>query len=198
MDAKNLLNKPEKSKNRKNLGGFLDKEFIKVLVVSAAIVVFVKFFIIQPFSVHGQSMEPNFYEKEHLIVDEISYRFREPERGETIVFRNPRNIKEYYIKRIIGLPGETVNLKDGIITIYNQDNPGGFKLEENYLPAGLKTTGNIYTALNAEEFFVLGDNRLKSLDSRYWGNLDKKYFIGKVWARYWPISEVGVIKSPNY
>ena len=175
-------------------------ELIKVVAVSLAIIIPVRYYLIQPFYVKGASMEPNFYDKEYLIIDEISYRFHEPVRGDIIVFRYPRNPEEYFIKRVIALPGEKAQIKDGSAYIYNQANPQGLKLEETYLPAGDKTYGlneEIIT-LGANEYYVLGDNRNSSKDSRSFGPVDKKLITGRVLLRGWPFGRINVFSAPEY
>jgi signal peptidase I len=94
-------------------------ELVQVLLISLAIVLPVRYFLVQPFSVKGASMEPNFYEREYLIIDALSYRLRHPVRGEIVVFRPPNDRHDYYIKRVIGLPGETVEIMNGKVKIYN-------------------------------------------------------------------------------
>ena len=175
-------------------------ELIKVVVVSLAIIIPVRYYLIQPFYVKGASMEPNFYDKEYLIIDEISYRFHEPARGDIIVFRYPRNQEEYFIKRVIGLPGEKVQIKDGFVYIYNQANPQGLKLEETYLPANDKTYGlNEETVtLSASEYYVIGDNRNSSKDSRSFGPVAKKLIIGRVLLRGWPFDRINIFSAPQY
>lgn len=175
-------------------------ELIKVVAISLAIIIPVRYYLIQPFYVKGASMEPNFYDKEYLIIDEISYRFHTPERGDIIVFKYPRNQEEYFIKRIIGLPGEKVQIKDGSAYVYNQDNPLGVKLEEPYLSAGDKTYGlneEIIT-LSSSEYYVLGDNRNSSKDSRSFGPVDKKLITGRVLLRGWPFNKIDVFSAPAY
>lgn len=198
MEHKNTKKCSTGQKKGRFLKGSFDLELIKVIIVSVVIVAFIKLFLIQPFLVHGQSMEPNFYENERLIVDEVSYRFKDPERGEVIVFKNPNNTKEYYIKRIIGLPKETISIKNGRVAIYNKDHSDGFELDEKYLPNSLYTSGDIFATLGEDEFFVLGDNRPRSSDSRNWGILDRDLFIGRVWVIFWPFNKIGIIKSPSY
>ncbi len=144
-------------------------------------------------------MEPNFYDKEYLIIDEITYRFHEPQRGDIIVFRYPRNPQEYFIKRLIGLPGETIQIKDGHVYIFNKDNPGGFMLSEDYLPDNNETEGSgEKIKLGENEYFVLGDNRRASKDSRYFGPLDRSFITGRVFFRGWPFDRLQVFHSPIY
>lgn len=175
-------------------------ELIKIVVVSLVIIIPVRYYLIQPFYVKGASMEPSFYDKEYLIIDEVSFRFKEPERGEIIVFKYPVNPNEYFIKRVIGLPGEKVGIKDGFVYIYNQNNPEGLRLEENYLPENGKTYGlNEEDAiLGLNEYYVLGDNRNFSKDSRSFGPVDKKMVIGRVLFRGWPLERAGIFSVPEY
>ncbi|MFA5248138.1 MAG: signal peptidase I [Patescibacteria group bacterium] len=176
-------------------------ELVKVVAISLAIIIPVRYLLVQPFYVKGASMEPNFHDNEYLIIDEISYRFNQPQRGEIIVFRYPRDPQEYFIKRVIGLPGEKVEVKDGQVFIYNQDNIDGFALEEDYLPEGLKTYGNFVSGpveLGTNEYFVLGDNRNSSKDSRVFGSVDRSFITGRVALRGWPIKKFGVFKTPQY
>jgi signal peptidase I len=172
-------------------------EFLKVVVISLLIILPIRYFIIQPFYVKGASMEPTFHDHEYLIIDEISYRFNRPERGEVVVFRYPQNPQEYFIKRIIALPKEKVELIDGDIFIYNNDNPDGFKLDESlYLAENVKTynTEDENIILGEDEYFVLGDNRYASKDSRTFGPLNKSFITGRVLLRGWPFSRFTVFK----
>lgn len=175
-------------------------ELVKVVVVSLAIIIPVRYYLIQPFYVKGASMEPNFYDKEYLIIDEISFRLKNPERGDIVVFKYPRNHEEYFIKRIIGLPGEKVQIKNGVVYIYNEKNPEGLKLEESYLSENDKTYGlnEESVALSLNEYYVLGDNRNFSKDSRSFGAVDEKLIIGRVLLRGWPFSRVHIFSAPEY
>ena len=140
-------------------------------------------------------MEPNFHNGDYLIVDEISYRFQTPQRGDVIVFKFPYDTTQRYIKRIIGLPGETVEVKDGKIVIYKD---GAFLLEESYIPSLVQTQGTNKVELKDSEYFVLGDNRQFSSDSRRWGPLPKENIIGKALLRVLPLSAMATIAAPNY
>lgn len=172
-------------------------EIFKILLISFAIVVPIRYFIVQPFIVRGSSMEPNFEDREYLIIDEISYYFRNPERGETIVFRYPRDTRQYFIKRIIGLPGERVEIADGKIKIYSAEKRDGFLIEEPYLvPEGALAGPAINVQLGKDQFFVLGDNRAASSDSRIWGPLKKDFIIGRAVFRAWPVTRFGIV--PDY
>lgn len=165
---------------------------LKVAVIALVLAGVVRYFLIQPFFVEGSSMEPNFKNGEYLLIDEVSYYFKSVERGEVTVFHYPLDTSKYYIKRIIGLPGETVEIKNGKVAIYNSASPEGFAIDESYLPKNLITGGQIKKKLGNDEYFVLGDNRSVSSDSRYWGVLPKNDIIGRVWVRAWPIDRMAV------
>jgi signal peptidase I len=175
-------------------------EIAKIVLIAMAIVVPIRYFLFQPFFVKGQSMEPNYENGDYLIIDELSYRLRNPERGEVIVFRYPGDTTQRYIKRIIGLPGETVEIKNGQVTIYKTDSTTETLNELSYLDSNIKTLafGSERTALGTGEYFVLGDNRLVSSDSRRWGIVPKDNIIGKVYLRAWPFDEVAKIELPIY
>ena len=175
-------------------------ELIKIVVISLVIIIPVRYFLIQPFYVKGASMEPNFYDHEYLIVNEITYRFNEPERGDIVVFRYPRNPQEYFIKRMIGLPGESVQIKDGRVVIYNEENPDGIVLKEPYLSPDLKTyaLSEEKVKLGKDEYFVLGDNRNSSKDSRSFGPVNRSYLTGKVLLRGWPFDRIKLFEGFEY
>lgn len=176
-------------------------ELLKVVVISLAIIIPIRYFLIQPFYVKGASMEPNFHDHEYLIIDEIGYRFNEPKRGDIVVFRYPKDPQEYFIKRVIGLPGEKVEVRDGRVMIYNQENPDGFFLDEAYLPESTKTYGGMgreQVQLEKDEYFVMGDNRNSSKDSRSFGPVDRSFITGRVMLRGWPLNKFDVFKTPEY
>ncbi len=175
-------------------------ELIKIVVISLVIIIPIRYFLIQPFYVKGASMEPNFHDHEYLIVDEISYRFNIPKRGDIVVFKYPKNPQEYFIKRLIGLPGESVQIKDGQVIIYNQDHVQGMILDEQYLPDNLRTYSNTDTKIKIgdDEYFVLGDNRNSSKDSRSFGPVNKTFITGRVAFRGWPFDRVTVFNTPSY
>lgn len=184
----------ESSRGRRFFAGAW--EIVRILLISLAIVVPIRYFIAQPFVVRGASMEPNFMDQEYLVVDEISYYFRAPERGEAIIFRYPRDRKEFFIKRIIGLPGEEVTIQKGRVMIANAAYPEGFTLEEPYLDPVLKTYPDIQRTLGSDEYFMLGDNRNASSDSRVWGALPRKLIVGRAFWSAWPPQTFGRI--PEY
>lgn len=171
-------------------------EVVQVILISCAIIIPIRYFLIQPFYVKGASMEPNFYDHEYLIIDELSYRFREPLRGEIIVFRYPRDPSQFFIKRVIGLPGETVEITNGNVIIYNENNPNGVVLEEDYLVES--TNGKKKVTLGEQEYYLLGDNRDESLDSRSFGVVDEQGIIGRVWIRGLPLSRMDLFGLPFY
>ncbi len=137
------------------------------------------------FYVRGSSMEPMLHNGQYLVVSKISYRFREPQRGDIVVFVSPNGTGEDYIKRIIGLPGERVEVRDGAVWI------NGYRLDEPYLNSGIPYTGT--WSLGPDEYFVLGDNRANSSDSHAWGPLPRKNIIGKAWLCYWPPQYWGLV-----
>ena len=172
-------------------------EILKIVIIALLIVVPIRYFLFQPFFVKGQSMEPNFENGDYLIIDEISYRLGSPQRGEVVVFKYPQNPSQRYIKRIVGLPGETVEIEDGKVIIFNQ--VGSQILDESdYLPASCQTPGDARVSLNEDEYFVLGDNRASSADSRSWGPLPKENIIGRVLFRAWPFTTLAKFEAPAY
>lgn len=173
-------------------------ETVKILIIAAAIIIPVRLFVVQPFIVKGSSMETNFHGNDYILVDEITPRFRAFERGEVVIFKLDGRSGEYFIKRIIGLPGETITIKDGKINIRNTADPTGFTINEAaYLPVSVHTGGSIQLTLKADEIFVLGDNRGQSSDSRVWGALSTKNIIGRAWIRVYPFSQFTMINPGN-
>ncbi len=180
-------------------------EIVKIFAIAAMIIVPVRMFLFQPFVVNGASMEPNFHGGEYLIVNEVGYKevrlgdlvlrrsTRDLRRGDPVVFRFPEQPRAFFIKRVIGLPGERVVIRDGKIRIYNTLHPEGFDLDESYLPRDVITIADQeeYVVGN-NEYFVIGDNRGHSYDSRMWGPLDKRYVMGKVLMRLWPPTKIEV------
>jgi signal peptidase I len=187
-------------------------ELAKVILISLAIIVPIRTFIFQPFFVQGASMEPNFHDGEYLIINEFGYKktvlgtkdkklftvepFKEISRKNIIVFRNPQNPKEYFIKRVIGLPGEKIEIKNGDVVVYNDENPeGGILDESDYLDKMLHKTecwDECVFDIGEGHYLVLGDNRKYSSDSRAWGLLSEDFIIGKVFIRAWPFSEAEI------
>ncbi|MBI3120072.1 MAG: signal peptidase I [Candidatus Kerfeldbacteria bacterium] len=197
-DAVDEINRGEAAGSFWESTGLFFLEVIKIVVVAALVIVPIRFFIAQPFYVNGASMEPTFHDFDYLIINEIEYRFREPQRGDIIVFRSPEDDSEFFIKRVIGLPGEEVMIQDSQITIRNDEHPTGVMLNEDYLASGTVTSGNSSWRLKNDEFFVLGDNRSASLDGRIFGPTDRDEIIGRAWVRAWPVSKWDVFESLTY
>ncbi len=156
---------------------------LKVLVI----VIPIRMFIAQPFIVSGQSMLPSFHNGDYLIVDEISKKAHNPERGEVIVFRLPYNKSRYLIKRVVGLPGEKVSIQ-GSKVIIETKNKESLQLSEKYIKEDFSTYGN--WTLGTDEYFVMGDNRNNSSDSRSWGVLNKKFIVGRTFLRLYPFQDI--------
>jgi signal peptidase I len=161
-------------------------EILEVVLISAVTVFIIRTFLAQPFLVSGASMEPNFQHGNYLIIDEITYRFREPERSEVVVFRYPKDLSVFFIKRIIGLPGERVVVRGGNVVVYKN---GKEILRES------DTSGSIDVILGDNQYFVLGDNRYNSFDSRNWGPISRKEIIGLARLRVFPINEFEIISN---
>jgi signal peptidase I len=183
---------PVESKFKKGLLGLWD--LIKFAVIALIIVIPIRMFIAQPFVVSGESMFPTFNNGEYLIVDEISYILGAPHRGDVIIFHYPLDTKRYFIKRIIGMPNETIDIKNGVITIINKENPNGFVLNEPYIDEPFDTTATYKTGDN--EYFAMGDNRNRSSDSRSWGLLPGKLIVGRAYLRLLPTKSISYL--PGY
>src|SRR3989344_4905684 len=168
------------------------KEIIKFTIIALAIVIPVRAYIAQPFIVSGASMDPTFTTGQYLIVDQLTYHFEDPKRGSVIILKYPLNPSTFFIKRIIGLPGETLSMKNGKLTIINKTNPSGFLLNETYITDEHRTSDTFEITLNDTEYFVMGDNRPESSDSRVWGPLESKYIVGRPFVRLFPISKISL------
>jgi signal peptidase I len=191
----------KKSKTDRDQNGWLFIwDLVKVVVIALVIIIPIRYYVIQPFIVSGSSMEPTFENGQYLIVNELDYHIGKPQRGDVIVFKYPKNTSEYFIKRVIGLPGEKVLIQNGKVIIYNTANPNGLTLDESYLPAGLYTeaTTDQAVTLGPDEYFVLGDNRPASSDSRFWGDVPSNDIVGKVVLRAYPFSQFTRFITPQY
>ena len=167
-------------------------------VVALGLALFIRFFIAAPYIVSGASMEPNFHDWQYLIVDRLTYDFKEPERGDIIIFDLPSDGGRALIKRVIGLPGDTVILTGQKVTISNAEHPEGFTLGEPYLdPKNLTGRNDMTVELGEGEYFVLGDNRRVSSDSRIWGTLPRKDIVGRVILRLYPLDKLGVLPAES-
>lgn len=165
-------------------------EMLKFILIAVVIVIPVRLFIAQPFIVSGSSMVPTFEDGQYLIVNEITYHLQSPKRDDVIVFRYPNDTTKFFIKRIIGLPNETVDIKGSQVTITNAEHPDGFVLDQPYVEN--QSSNNTHFVLGPGEYFVMGDNRSASSDSRYWGAVPKNLLVGKVFLRLLPLSQLSV------
>lgn len=186
---------------KKIAGIFLDITETVTIALSIFFVVYV--FLVQPHQVNGESMLPNFEDREFLLTDKVSYRFNEPKRGDVVVFHAPKaagcaeDTGCDFIKRIIGLPGEMIEVKDNHIYINNEP------IEEKYLPKDIviepaNYTKNKIITLASDEYFVLGDNRQYSSDSRMWGPIKRGDIVGKAFFKYWPMNDLGLVEVVSY
>lgn len=163
-------------------------------IVAIGLALVIRFFIAAPYVVSGASMDPTFHDWHYLIIDRVSYKLGDPERGDVVVFDLPSNTSRSLIKRVIGLPGETVIINGNSVTIQNDENPAGFVLDEPYLDAkNLGGISEMQMTLAANEYFVLGDNRKVSADSRIWGTLPREDIVGRAFLRLYPFDSVGVL-----
>ena len=203
-----IVEEETEKKSYQGAGSFI-LEIIKIVALAFIIIVPIRVFLFQPFFVQGASMEPNFEDGQYLIVNEFGYKetdvsfgsrtfftvrpFKKIERQMTVVFRYPLDPSKYFIKRIIGLPGEKIQIKAGNIVVFNEEYPDGQTLDERaYLPMGVKTSGDLSLMLKDDEYFVMGDNRSFSSDSRAWGPVKKKNIMGEVLFRAWPLDKISV------
>jgi signal peptidase I len=191
----------------KSLGAFF-LDIAEVIVFAIGIFFFVYLLIMRPHKIDGQSMMPNFWNAEYLLTEKVSYYIHKPQRGDVVVLRPPVTVSanDEFIKRIIALPGETVEVRDGHVYINGQI------LNESYIPNSVNTNAGNFLVdgvpykVPAEKYFLMGDNRQHSSDSRYWGpvslnlspNTDKEGINGRAWLIYWPLPKVGITESPKY
>jgi len=164
-------------------------ELLKFFLVAVVVVIPIRLFVAQPFVVSGASMEPTFDTGQYLIIDELSYHFSDPERGDVVIFRYPLNTSEFFIKRIIGLPGETVKIEHGILSVVGTDGVARSVSEPYIVNRG---NGNgTSTTLSADQYFVMGDNRPDSSDSRIWGPVPRSDIVGRAFVRLLPLNTIG-------
>ncbi len=162
-------------------------ELIRFIVIAGLIIIPFRIFIAQPFIVNGASMNPTFETNQYLIVDQLTYRTQEPIRGDVIIFRFPLNPKDFYIKRVIGLPTETVTIEGSKVYI-QKEGEEKIQLDEPYIE--FEANNNISVTLGEDEYFVMGDNRPNSSDSRHWGVLPKEFIVGRAYMRLLPLSKI--------
>jgi len=181
----------------KRLGAFF-LDILEVIVFAVGIFFFIYLLIMRPHKISGQSMMPNFQDSEYILTEKVTYYIRNPERGDVVVFTPPISVTDEFIKRIIGLPGENIMLKDSHVYINDK------LLQEPYLRDSVVTTGGPFLSDGQEytvpegQYFVMGDNRPNSSDSRYWGPITKKVMSGRAWISYWPVNLTGVVQKPSY
>lgn len=181
----------------KRLGAFF-LDIIEVVVFAIAIFLFIYLLVLQPHKIKGSSMEPNYPNGEYLLTDKVTYRLREPERGDVIVFKSPTAEGDEFIKRIIGLPNEVISIKNGVTYI------NGARLDETYIPINTITQAGQFINEGQEikipegSYIVFGDNRNFSSDSRSWGYIKKDEITGRAWLVYWPIPQARIIKDIQY
>lgn len=184
-------------------------EVLEVAVIAVVAVFIVRSFLVQPFLVSGSSMSPTFSNGDYVLVDELTYHLRPPERGEVVVFHDPQDYSTYFIKRIIGLPGDKVAIGDNKIVVVDAEYPQGLTLDESYLPAGTPVSpencdqgtlanGVCTYDLATSTYLALGDNREFSFDSRDWGPLPAANIVGLVRVRLWPLSAITAFAAPKY
>jgi signal peptidase I len=171
-------------------------EIIRFSIIALLIVIPVRMFIAQPFIVSGASMKETFHNGEYLIVDQISYHLNSPERGDVVIFRYPKDPSKFFIKRIIGVPGDTITIEGNTVNIINETNPNGFILNEPYIKS-MKPNVTITEELGEREYFVMGDNRDESSDSRVWGVLQEERIIGRAFLRLYPPQVMSVLPGAS-
>ncbi len=165
-------------------------ELVRFAIITILIVFPIRVFIAEPFVVSGASMVPTFLDKDYLIVDKLSYKLNNPKRYDVVIFKYPNDPKKYFIKRIIGLPSEIIDIKGSEITITNEEQKGGFKLDQSFIKN--TASNDVHYELKSGEYFVMGDNRPASSDSRSWGPLKKEFITGKAFLRLLPIKNTDV------
>lgn len=188
-----LKNEPSHELNKQGEKENFFLEILKIVFLAIIIVVPIRVFIAQPFIVSGASMDNAFADGQYLIIDQLSYRFNEPERGDVIIFRFPLEPSKFFIKRIIGLPNDTIILQGKATIIVNEEYPDGLVLDENYLSAENVANNSFSTTLGGDEYFVMGDNRKESSDSRSWGSLDRELIVGQAFVRLFPITSFSIL-----
>ncbi|MBM3272285.1 signal peptidase I [Candidatus Kaiserbacteria bacterium] len=171
-----------------------DRSLIGYTVIALLIALFIRFFVAAPYVVSGSSMEPTFDDWDYFIIDRVTYRVNEPQRGDVIVFDLPQDTTRALIKRVIGLPGETIEISGATVTVTNAAHPEGIVLNEPYLdPANLGGVSELRVVIPEDSYFVLGDNRRVSADSRIWGFLPRHDIVGRVLLRLYPPRALSVL-----
>jgi len=164
-------------------------EIVRFSLIAILIVIPIRMFVAQPFIVSGASMDNTFQSGQYLIVDQLSYYFEQPKRGEVIIFKYLRDPSKFFIKRVIGIPGDTIEIEGNVVTITNETYPEGIILNEPYIKS-MQPGANLIETLAAREYFVMGDNRDQSSDSRTWGVLQESFVVGRAFLRLFPPDEL--------
>jgi signal peptidase I len=167
-------------------------EVLKYTIVSLILVAPFRIYVAQPFIVSGESMIDTFHPQEYLVVDQLTYRREEPKRGDVVAFKYPLDPSIYFVKRLIGLPGETIRINNRVVTVQSASSSEPVRLDEPYVTHLAPTTAPLEITLEEDEYFLLGDNRKESSDSRVWGPLQKKFIVGRAFARVFPLSRMEV------
>lgn len=167
-------------------------EIFHFSIIAILIVIPIRMFVAQPFIVSGASMDDTFATGQYLIVDQLTYHFEKPERGDVVIFRPPIDLSKFYIKRVIGIPGDTIIIDKGEVTIKNEGHPDGFVLDETYIKE-MSPAPKLTEILGDREYFVMGDNRNQSSDSRSWGILQEELIIGRALVRLFPPNAVSYL-----
>ena len=168
-------------------------ELIRFAIIAVAIVVPIRLFIAEPFVVSGSSMVPSLENGDYLIIDKLSYRLGDPKRNDVLVFQYPNDPSKFFVKRIIGLPNETIDIRGNTVTITNEEYKNGVELDQPFV----KNTANndVHLKLKKDEYYVMGDNRPASSDSRSWGPLKREFVTGRVLLRLLPIKNIDLYPS---
>lgn len=191
MENETLKTPIEVLKNEEKTGSQSFWEIVRFALLALAIVIPIRLFIAEPFVVSGSSMFPTFKNNDYLIIDKLSYRLGDPKRDDVVVFKYPNDTKKYFIKRVIGLPGETVKISGSTVTIFNDGNKNGFNLDQPYVET--PDNNDLKYELKDDEYFVMGDNRTGSSDSRFWGPVKKDLLTGRALLRLLPIQHVDIL-----
>lgn len=172
-------------------------EVVQFAVIALLIVLPIRWFIAQPFIVSGASMENTFHTGEYLIVDQITYHFEEPQAGDIVIFRYPKNTSVFFIKRIIGVPGDTIDIAGNVVTITDKEHPNGYVLTEPYIKS-MQPDTYLHETLGSDEYFVMGDNRDHSSDSRIWGTVPRSDIVGRAYLRLFPFNKVSFLPGEHH
>ena len=171
-------------------------DVVKILFLAVVLVEVVRLFVAQPFVVSGDSMVPTFYPNDYVVIDELTYELHKPQRGDIIIFHYPLDPSIYFIKRLIGLPGDTVMVDNGSVFVQSGTSTQRL-LTEPYLEAGVPKIETGTTTLGPDEYFVLGDNRNSSFDSRVWGPVPGRYIVGRAFVRLFPFTHTTLYRPAS-